>query len=123
MTLGMVLLFFGAEALMKVFTSDSLVISTGSHYLKIAAFLQFAYVALFVNTSILQGLKKPEFALWIGLYRQLVMPIGLFWITVHVLGLGLDGIWWSIFGTNWSAALIAVFYARRKVASLEKEPA
>ena len=121
MAFGTVLLFFGAEFLMGVFTKDTVVIATGSHYLRIAAFLEFAYVILFVNTSILQGLKKPEFALWIGLYRQLVMPIGLFWLAMNVFDFGLDGIWWSIFFINWSAALIAIVYARRKVATLEKE--
>lgn len=123
MVFGTALLFFGAEFLMGLFTPDAVVISTGSHYLRIAAFLQFSYVILFVNTSILQGLKKPSFALWIGLYRQLVMPVGLFWMATRFWGLGLDGIWWSIFGINWSAALVAVVYARRKVASLEREGA
>lgn len=123
MAFGTVLLFFGAEPLMKVFTSDETVVATGSHYLRIAAFLQFAYVILFVNTSILQGLKRPEFALWIGLYRQLLMPIGLFWMALNFFDLGLNGIWWSLFGINWSAALIAVLYARRKVDSMEKEAA
>jgi len=121
MGLGTVLLFFGAEFLMGVFTTDAGVIATGSHYLRIAAFLEFAYVIIFVNTAILQGLKKPLLALWIGLYRQLIMPIGLFWMATHILDLGLNGIWWSIFGINWSAALVAVYYARRKVAHLERE--
>ncbi len=123
MAFGTVLLYFGAEFLMGLFTPDPQVIETGAHYLRIAAFLEFSYVILFVNTSILQGLKKPEFALWIGVYRQLVMPIGLFWLSMHVFDWGLDGIWWSIFGINWSASLIAAYYALRKVASLEKEGA
>ncbi len=121
MVLGTALLFFGAEFLMGVFTPDAEVVSIGSHYLRIAAFLEFSYVILFVNVSILQGLKKPAFALWIGLYRQLIMPISLFWFTTRILGLELNGIWWSIFGINWSAALVAVYFARKKVASLEKE--
>ena len=120
MVFGTILLYFGAEFLMGLFTPDAAVIATGSHYLRIAAFLEFSYVILFVNTSILQGLKKPSFALWIGLYRQLVMPVGLFWLATRFWDLGLDGIWWSIFGINWSAALVAMVYARRKVASFEK---
>jgi MATE family, multidrug efflux pump len=121
MLFGSALLFFGAEILMKFFTPDPEVVEIGSHYLRIAAFLEFSYVILFVNTSILQGLKKPTFALWIGLYRQLVMPITLFWLTTRMLNLGLNGIWWSIFVINWSAGLVAAYYARKKVASLERE--
>ena len=120
---GGLLLFFGGEFLMGLFTTDASVIEIGSHYLRIAAFLEFSYVVLFLNTSILQGLKKPAFALWIGVYRQLVMPIGFFWLATRVLGFELDGIWWGIFCINWSAAAVSVFYARRMVAKMERKAA
>jgi Na+-driven multidrug efflux pump len=58
-------------------------------------------------------MKKPMYALWIGLYRQIVAPAILFWSLVHVFEAGLTGIWWGIFGVTWSAALFTLFYARR----------
>ncbi len=119
--LGGLLLFFGGEFLMGLFTPDIAVVAIGAHYLRIAAFLEFSYVVLFLNTSVLQGLKKPAFALWIGVYRQLAMPIGFFWMATRVLGFELDGIWWGIFCINWSAALVSVLYARRKVAQMERK--
>ncbi len=118
--LGGLLLFFGGEFLMKLFTADASVVDIGSHYLRIAAFLQFSYVVLFLNTSVLQGLKRPAFALWIGVYRQLVMPIGFFWLATRVLGFEVDGIWWGVFCINWSAAAVSVFYARRIVGQVER---
>jgi hypothetical protein len=33
---------------------------------------------------------------------------------------GLDGIWWGIFGITWAAALTAVVLARREVAHAER---
>jgi len=36
------------------------------------------------------------YALWIGLYRQIVAPAILFWSLVHVFEAGLTGIWWGI---------------------------
>ena len=119
--LGGLFLFFGGEFLIGLFTTDASVVSVGANYLRIAAFLQFSYVVLFLNTSILQGLKMPTFALWIGLYRQLLMPIGFFWLATRVLGFELNGIWWGVFCINWSAALVATWYARRKVAEKELE--
>ncbi len=113
--LGSVLLWFGADFLMTRFTSDPTVIGIGAHYLRIAAFVQYAYILLFVNTSALQGLKMPAFALWIGLYRQLVGPALVFGVATRVFGWGLDGIWWGVFGITWTAALVAVWYARRQV--------
>ena len=118
MTLGSLLIFFGAEFLTRLFTQDPEVAAIGSHYLRIAAFIEHAYVLLFINTSLLQGLKKPAFALWIGLYRQLVMPPLVFYLLVQVAGLGLDGVWWGVFAIAWSAAFIAVWYARRQVERL-----
>ena len=115
MVLGSLLLWFGADFLMARFTDDAEVIAVGAHYLRIAAFIEYAYVLLFVNTSALQGLKKPAFALWIGLYRQLAAPGLVFWLTTAVLGWGLNGVWGGVFGITWSAALVAVWYARRQV--------
>jgi len=121
MVIGSALLFFGAEPLMKLFTKDTEVVAIGARYLRIAAFIEYAYVILFVNTSTLQGLKKPAFALWIGLYRQLAAPIVLFWLTTQVLDMGVDGIWAAVFGINWTAALVAIWYAQKQVRRLEAD--
>ena len=119
MAIGSAFVFFGARPLLDLFTDDREVVDIGAHYLRIAAFIQYAYVILFVNTSVLQGLKLPSFALWVGLYRQIVAPFALFWLTTRVWDLGLDGIWWSIFGISWSAALVAVVFAQQRVNKLE----
>ncbi|MFT5233975.1 MAG: Na+-driven multidrug efflux pump, partial [Candidatus Krumholzibacteriia bacterium] len=118
--LGGVLLWFGGTWMMSLFTDDANVIAIGAHYLRIAAFAQYAYILLFVNMSALQGMKKPAFALWIGLYRQLVAPIFSFWFTIEILGWGLDGVWWSVFAVTWSAALLSVWWARRLIKQLER---
>jgi len=118
---GSTLLYFGADLLVNLFTDDPEVVEIGGHYLRIAAFLQYAYVVLFVNTSTLQGLKKPAFALWIGLYRQLAAPFALFWLATRVWDMGLNGIWYGVFGITWSAALVSVWWAQRQVRKLADE--
>lgn len=121
MVFGAALVYFGARPLMNLFTDDPAVVDIGARYLRIAAFVEYAYVLLFVNTSALQGLKKPAFALWIGLYRQILAPIGVFWLLTRVWDHGLYGIWWGIFGVTWSAALVAVWWAQRQVGRSEAE--
>jgi Na+-driven multidrug efflux pump len=69
-------------------------------------------------SSVLEGLKRPAFALWIGLYRQLVAPVAFFWLATRYWDFGVDGIWAGVFSITWSAALVAVFYARRVVGQL-----
>jgi len=115
MVIGAAIVYFGAGPLMRLFTKDQEVVAIGVHYLRIAAFIEHAYIFLFINTSLLQGLKKPAFALWIGLYRQLIMPPILFYVVTRVLDLGLTGIWWGIFGITWSAAVVSILYARSQV--------
>ena len=121
MVLGAAIVFFGAGPLMRLFSDDPEVVAIGTKYLRIAAFIEHAYIFLFINTSLLQGLKKPAFALWIGLYRQLVMPPLLFYMATRVFDWGLTGIWWGIFAITWSAALVAVFYAKATVDRMARD--
>ena len=117
---GGVLLLLLARPLMDIFTDDPAVIAIGAHYLRIAALVEFAYVILFINTSALQGLKRPALALWLGLGRQIVAPVIIFGLATRVWHVGLDGIWWGIFGITWAAALTAVVLARREVGHAER---
>ena len=115
MGIGTVLVLIGADYLMTFFTEDPSVIRIGATYLRIDALVFYAYVVLFVHVAALQGMKRPMYALWVGLYRQIVAPAILFWSLVYVFEAGLTGIWWGIFGVTWSAALFTLFYARRLI--------
>jgi putative MATE family efflux protein len=110
---GTIAVFALADPLMGFFTDDARVIQIGATYLRIDAFALYAYVILFVMVAALQGMKKPMFAVWIGLYRQIVAPVMVFYLLVHVTKAGLLGVWWGIFAITWSAALFTIYYARR----------
>ncbi len=125
---GFILALFGTVAallftreLLGIFSHDEQVITTGVNFLRIEAFVFPAYVLLYVCVSAMQGIKKPGFALWIGLYRQIAAP----WLAFHLLaitmGWGVMGIWWGIFATTWSAAIIVVLYVTRVLKTLEKD--
>ena len=115
MTIGMALLYPLAPWLVSLFNQDPDVIAEGTSYLRIEFLALNAYVILNVCLSLLQGLKRPHYAVWIGLYRQIVMPILLFNLLGRVFGLGLDGIWWGIVFTTWSGAVAALLLARREL--------
>ncbi|MBN1830197.1 MAG: MATE family efflux transporter [Deltaproteobacteria bacterium] len=118
--LGAAALLLGAPALMKFFTSDPIVIAYGATYLKIAAFLIYAYVMLFLSVSVLQGVKRPFFAIGIGIIRQIVLPVIVFPLFSIILSMGLKGLWWGIFAINWSAALFSIVYALKILKKIEK---
>jgi putative MATE family efflux protein len=107
-----------ARPLMGFFTKDRAVIDIGVSYLRIEAFVLIAYVILYTSVSVLQGLKRPVFPLAIGLLRQIVLPLPVFYLLAVTLGWGLYGIWWGIFFVTWGAACIALFYVWRTVALL-----
>ncbi len=109
------LIWLPAPWLMGLFTNDPVVLGHGVSYLRIMAFLLYAYVILFLHVAALQGVRQPMFAIWIGIYRQLAAPMLVFPLLGQVMGWGPDGIWWGLFAINWSAALIALAYARRRL--------
>jgi Na+-driven multidrug efflux pump len=104
-----------------LFNKDPQVIAEGTRYLRIEFLALNAYVILSICLSLLQALKKPHYAVWIGLYRQIAMPFVLFNILGNVLGLGLVGIWWGIVFTTWSGAVAGLVLARREIREMGQE--
>ena len=119
---GFIIVAFGiagvavfARQLMRLFTADPAVVDIGVTYLHISVLVYWAYMVLYIAVSALQGLKKPLYAIWIGLYRQIAAPIIIFPLLATVLALGLTGIWWGVFVINWSATIISLLYTRRQM--------
>jgi putative MATE family efflux protein len=121
MTIGMVWVYLLSDKLMQIFTTAGEVIEIGSEYLIIATIVFNSYVILNISISALQGMKKPMFAIWIGIYRQLLMPVIVFWVLIDVAGLGLTSIWWGIAGINWTAAIIALLFTLNKLKTLQEK--
>ena len=66
-------------------------------------------------------IQRPAFALWIGLFRQILAPVPVFWLLALRLGWGLPGIWWGVALVTWSAAGVSMLYTRRVMRELEAE--
>jgi putative MATE family efflux protein len=109
MTTAMFIIFPMSGYLLKIFTRNSEIIKYGMSYFRVEVLVFNSYIFLNISVSILQGLKRPKFAIVIGLYRQFLMPILLFPVFTRMTG-SITGIWWGIFTINWSASIIAVFY-------------
>lgn len=109
------------EQLMRLFTGAPEVIAAGVTFLRIEAWVFPAYVLLYICVAAMQGIKRPAFALWIGMYRQIAAPLLLFHTATSVLALGITGIWWGILTVTWSAAAVAVIYVSSSINSLLKD--
>lgn len=115
MVVGGLLIVLTRGLAMRIFTDDPVVIGHGRDYLLSASLTLAAYPILFVTVFALQGLKRPIYGLWMGLYRQLIAPIIVFHGLAFTLGWGLWGIWWGVCLVTWSAATFSFFWGWRKI--------
>ena len=109
MLIGTAIIVPLAPYLIQLFDSSPDVVDAGKTYLRIEAIAFTTYVFINVNNSTIQGIKKPRFAIILGVYRQL-LPFGLFYLMGTIFGLGIYGVWWGIVIINWSAVLISHLY-------------
>ena len=105
---GGIIVFAFAPLLMSIFNSNPDVIRIGARYLRIDTIGFVTYLIVNVNTSALQGIKKPTFALVIGVFRQL-LPLIVFPLLGTTFNLGIDGVWFGIVIINWVATFILYF--------------
>jgi len=116
--IGSTLVFFFARQLVGFFTEDPDVVGIGVEYLHVGVFYFLSYIILNISVSTLQGMKKPMYAIWIGLYRRLLVPLPLFYFLAVMLNWGTKGIWWSLFIVNWTAAIYTFFIPGKKFVRL-----
>lgn len=114
MLLGGFLVWLLRDPAMRLFTQDLVVIGHGRDYLRCSSVTLAAYPILFVTVFAMQGIKRPAYGLWMGIYRQLVAPVIVFHTLAFTLGWGLWGVWWGICFVTWSAAVFALAWGWRK---------
>lgn len=115
MVLGGFLVWLLREPAMKFFTHDAAVIGRGCDYLLASSVTLAAYPILFVTVFAMQGIKKPAYGLWMGLYRQIAAPVVVLNTLAFGLGWGLWGVWWGISFVTWSAALFALGWGALRI--------
>lgn len=111
--IGIILaLIFGKFAL-NLFEDNPEVIDFASKYLYIVVFAFFGYSTLFISVSFLQGIKKPKMIFYVGIYRQVLAKIALFYPIVFILKLPIIYIWLGLLGIIYSAAIFMYLYCKR----------
>lgn len=105
LTIGLAIIYPFAPQLVGLFNQDPQVIIEGAHYLRIEGLAIYSYSMIGIASSVLQAIKKPYYALMIGLLRQLT-PILVFYALGQLLQLGVTGIWWGIVLVNYSATIL-----------------
>lgn len=112
MTLGVVLVWPLRRLLLAIFSDDPAVIELGAAYLGVAVLNFNAYALLILGGAILQGLRRPTFAMTVALFRHVFGPLVVLYLLDPILGYGLPGIYWGIVGVAWIGAVVTLVYLR-----------
>jgi Na+-driven multidrug efflux pump len=126
--LGISILFipvmiFLSPALMSFFSSNPNIINTGATYLRIDALAFFAYVVLFISVASLQAVKQPLFPMFLGIFRQLVLPAGINTVLIVVLGLPMISLFFTIVSVVIVSAVVSHWYTYRQLRALPEREA
>ena len=105
LTVGLVIIYPFAPQLVGIFNQDPQVIQEGAHYLRIEGLAIYSYSMIGIASSVLQAIKKPYYALMIGVLRQFT-PIFVFYALGQLLSLGVTGVWWGIVFVNYTATIL-----------------
>lgn len=109
---GVLMLLFGS-LVMAAFTADATVVAIGVGYLTVEAFALPAYALIHVNGGVLQGVKRPQAVMWVGVARSLVLPALLLPILITWAGVDVTAIWWMILVLAWASGLVLHWHTRR----------
>ena len=115
---GIVIIFFAGELMLGLFDKDKAVVAYGFSYIMIESFTFFAYTLNFIAVATLQGIKKPFIIPYVGLYRQILAPLIVYYLVVMVFELELMYLWLSLFAITTSAGIFIIFYALKEVKTI-----
>ena len=116
---GMIIMLFLGKYLIMLFDTDPQVVDIGYLYVMIEGFVFFAYITIFISTSALQGIKKPYVIPYIGLYRQVLMPLITLSFFVKYMQSDITAIWVCIAAISYSAAIYIYFYSKKELSEAQ----
>ena len=118
-----VILLCFATPLVRLFTKDPAVVEVGTTYIRIMAFIQWAYVMTFIHTGYLQAVKKPLYGFVESVIRKIILPIGVFHLLVTVVGIVLTTFFYTMVAINVVMTAATILYAQRVLRRGSKESA
>lgn len=111
--IGIALTYMLGRMMVSFFSTDATVIDFGMNYLYVEIFNFFGYVVLFIATSTLQGIKRPAAIFYVGLYRQVIAIVPIFWLISFYFKLPYMYLWFGLMFVIYSAAIFMAWHTRR----------
>ena len=110
MAISGVIIFFGAEFFVSLFTDNQEAVISGAIYLKVAALIGPIYPVFFITTAVFQAVKKPLFSLYLSILRLTAFPFLSLWYVINIRGGDYEDIFYTIMVTNWVMGIIVLIF-------------
>ena len=105
-----IIIFFGAEYFVSLFTDNQEAVLSGTVYLKVAALIGPIYPAFFITTAVFQAVKKPLYSLYLSILRLTAFPFLSLWYVINVRGGDFEDIFYTIMATNWAMGVAVLIF-------------
>ena len=105
-----IILFFGAEFFVSLFTDNQEAIMRGVIYLKVAALIGPIYPVFFITTAVFQAVKKPLYSLYLSILRLTAFPFLSLWYVINIKGGDYEDIFYTIMATNWAMGIAVLIF-------------
>ena len=106
---GMII-FFGAEFFVSLFTDNPEAVKSGAIYLKVAALIGPIYPVFFITTAVFQAVKKPLYSLYLSILRLTAFPFLSLWYVINIRGGEYEDIFYTIMVTNWAMGIAVLIF-------------
>ncbi len=110
MAVAGIILFFGAEFFLSLFTDNQEAIKHGAIYLKVAALIGPIYPVFFITTAVFQAVKKPLYSLYLSILRLTAFPFLSLWYVINIRGGDYEDIFYTIMATNWIMGIALLMF-------------
>ena len=110
-----VALFFGAQALMRLFSPSEAVVGLGAQMLRLVALSEPFFGLMIVLEGIFYGLGRTRYAFFAEAFGMWCVRILFTALCVNVWGLGLRAVWYCMIADNvCKAVLFAVPFLKKR---------
>jgi len=120
MIIGGLIIFTSSPYVMRFFSGNQEIIFYGTAYLKIAAIAGPCYPVFYMSSALLQGLKKPMYAMIINLLRMIFIPLAILAPAVLLFKTSYIQMFIYLLMINYVFALMIFFYCIKKINKIIK---
>ncbi len=110
MVIAGIIIFFGAEFFVSLFTDNQEAVKHGAIYLKVAALIGPIYPVFFITTAVFQAVKKPLYSLYLSILRLTAFPFLSLWYVINIRGGDYEDIFYTIMATNWAMGIVVLIF-------------